>query len=472
VATGCSSTPPAVTTGASPQFVVVDSGLHTVFAVNPGDDTLSAIDTATCDATVTSGCGMVPPSEQAAFNPAIGGGPNSFALIPQTATVYLANGADALSVISIASCNATDTTGCRRPAPSVPDHEYVVSIDAATDTLYAGNLNLPEIDVLNGATCNAASLTGCTPVAVIPMADPEANVGSVDDITHTLYASDPYSDTVSVINTASCNAGDTSGCADHAPVIKIGAGPGPPALNARTRTLYVPYGTAADRVAVLNAATCNAVDTSGCAQSPGVVQVGQGTFVLAVSASADTVYGQNAGTLSSGFSNGDTISVINGATCNGTNHSGCGHLAATAKVGLQPVGIAVNDVTHTIYVTNNASGNLPGTVSVINSATCNGADTTGCSEHFPTMATGRAPNQVAVDVTTGTVYVADENSAAVSILDGSQCNAEVTTGCTGAGREQAVGSTSVDVAVNPDTDTVYVTDIFQSGALSIFQAAR
>ena len=474
VATGCGSIPPVVTAGASPQFVAVDPGLHTLFAINQGDDTLSAIDTTTCNATVTSGCGTVPPSEQATFNPPSGFNPNAFALDPETGTAYLANsgGADILSVVSIGRCNATDTTGCRRPAPSVPDNEFLVSVDLATGTIYAANLNLPDIDVLNGATCNAGNRTGCAPVAEIPMADPQANVGSVDDTTHTLYASDPFSNTVSVINTATCNAGDTSGCADHAPVIKVGQAPGPPALNARTRTLYVPYGTAADRVAVVNAATCNAMDTSGCAQSPGVVQVGQGTFVLAVSAATDTVYGQNAGTSSSGFSNGDMVFVINGATCNGTDHSGCGHLAATAKVGLDPVGIAVNDLTHTIYVANNASGDLPGTVSVINGATCNGTDTTGCSGPFPAVATGRAPDTVAVDVPTNIVYITDAASAAVSILDGSRCSAWVTTGCGSAEREQAVGSLPIDVAVDPDTGTVYVTDVFQSGALSIFHAAR
>ena len=80
--------------------------------------------------------------------------------------------------------------------------------------------------------------------------------------------------------------------------------------------------------------------------------------------------------------------MINGATCNGTDHSGCGHLAATAKVGLDPFGAAVNDRTHTVYVTNNADGDSPGTVSVINGATCNGTHTTGCHRHFPTAATG------------------------------------------------------------------------------------
>ena len=41
------------------------------------------------------------------------------------------------------------------------------------------------------------------------MADPQAQVGAIDDATHTLYASDPFSDTISVINTATCRATNT-----------------------------------------------------------------------------------------------------------------------------------------------------------------------------------------------------------------------------------------------------------------------
>ena len=40
-------------------------------------------------------------------------------------------------------------------------------------------------------------------------------------------------------------------------------------------------------------------------------------------------------------------------------------------------------IRNTIYVVNNADGDSPGTVSVINGTTCNGADTTGCGRHFP-----------------------------------------------------------------------------------------
>ena len=75
ITSGCGRTPPAVTTGIGTGFVAVDGALHTVFAVNAADDTLSAINTRTCDGTVTSGCRTRPPNQQATpdqgpgFNP-------------------------------------------------------------------------------------------------------------------------------------------------------------------------------------------------------------------------------------------------------------------------------------------------------------------------------------------------------------------------------------------------------------------
>jgi DNA-binding beta-propeller fold protein YncE len=197
-----------------------------------------------------------------------------------------------------------------------------------------------------------------------------------------------------------------------------------------------------------------------------VVKVGGGTAILAVSAATDTIYATNTGMSFSGH----TMSVINGATCNGTRHSGCSHLAATVTVGSGPFGIAVNDRTHTVYVVNNANGDSPGTVSVINSATCNGTDTAGCHRRFPAMATGRSPLLAAVDAATGIIYVTDFSSAGVTVLDGSRCNASVTSGCGAPLREQAVGSQPFGLAISQQTSTVYVADSFQAGSMSILNA--
>ena len=473
VTSGCRHTPPTVTTGAGPQFVAIDHRVHTAFTVNQGDDTLSATNTRTCGRKVTSGCRKRPPNQQATpdHGPGFNSFPNFFTLVPRTGSAYVINigGRNILSVTSIGRCNAANATGCRAEAPSVPEHAFQISADGATNTIYAASLSRPRIDVINGATCHSGRLSGCAPVAGIPMAHPQANIGTVDHATHTLYAADQFSGTVSVINTATCNATNTTGCADHPATVTIGRFPSTPVINTATQTMYVPFGNMGNLVAVVNTATCNATNTTGCGQTPAVTKVGKGTFNLAISTATNTIYAANSGLMNF---NGDTVSVINGATCNGTNHSGCGHLASTAKVGLGPAGITVNERTHTVYVANNANGDSPGTVSVINGATCNGTHTAGCHRHFPAMATSVAPLQIAMNTRTDILYVTDFGSAAVTILNGARCNATVTNGCGAAPGKQAVGSQPFGLAINPRTNTIYVTQLFQAGSLSVFKAAR
>jgi DNA-binding beta-propeller fold protein YncE len=251
--------------------------------------------------------------------------------------------------------------------------------------------------------------------------------------------------------------------------IVLDGSPGTPAANPRTGTVYVPIQCAASGcpaqnghvVDVINAAKCKAKIRSDC-RVVARAAVGNSPLAVVVDEATDTLYVTNG--------NDGTVAVINGATCNGTDHAGCGSLAATAKVGRRPVGAAVNDRTHSVYVINNANGDLPGTVSVINGATCNGTDTGGCGAHLPVMPAGRSPVAVTLDATTGFVYVADFSSAAVSVLNGSRCNPETAVGCGAAAREQPVGSGPQGITLNQRTHTVYVADLYQPGFMSIFTA--
>jgi DNA-binding beta-propeller fold protein YncE len=472
VTAGCVAAAHTVYTGAGPYVLAVDPALHTLFTINASDDTISAIDTTTCNGSPASRCPGSARTQQA--TPSTGRGYVAFSnvvtLLPNSPTAYLVNegGPSLLGVASIGSCNAVHASGCRKPVPNAPDPEWRAVTDSTTDTIYASNATSPAIDVLDVATCHAGQLSGCGRVAEIPMADPGAAVGAVDGATHTLYASDS-SGTVSVIDTASCNATDTTGCGGAGAQIAIGTDPGAPVLEARTGTLYVPYGDRANRIAVVNTAACNATDTSGCAKSVvGSVPVPSGTYVIAVSDRTDTVYAPRFG---KPFAIGSSVSVIDGASCNATDQVGCDHVTTRVKVGLFPYGVAVDDATHTVYVANNWDGDSPGTVSVINSLACNGTHARACARTMPTITIGRSPRMVAVDTTTDVVYVTDFSSAGVSIIHGATCNGEVRYGCAKAAAQWAVASQPNGIALSQQTNTVYVMDHLRTPSMSVFRGA-
>ena len=78
--------------------------------------------------------------------------------------------------------------------------------------------------------------------------------------------------------------------------------------------------------------------------------------------------------------------MINGATCNATLQSGCDQVPGTVKVGAGPLGIGVDPTTNSIYVANTgaeggAYSGLGHTVSLIDGATCNGTDQSGVRGH-------------------------------------------------------------------------------------------
>ncbi len=71
------------------------------------------------------------------------------------------------------------------------------------------------------------------------------------------------------------------------------------------------------------------------------------------------------------------------------------------RVGGFPTGIALNPLTHTIYVGNGTTG----TLSLINGKTCNAGAAGGCGQHVTAVTAGADPIGIAVDESTNTVYV-------------------------------------------------------------------
>ena len=164
--------------------------------------------------------------------------------------------------------------------------------------------------------------------------------------------------------------------------------------------------------------------------------------------------------------------MINGAACDAHHTTGCHTTPAHTTVGVTPEGVAVNQATDTIYVADLRNGEGPGAVSVVNGATCNGTTTTGCSTHpAPTAKAGFGTNGIAIDTATDQIYATGTQDTSVAVINGATCNATHLTGCKQAPPKDAVGNLPGFLAVDHTNHTVYVIDN-QGTDLSLIPTAR
>ncbi len=474
---GCASDAPGTVTVPAPSFdhalwLTIDAPLHSVYVVYQKDDALKVIDTNVCSGSHPGGCTtLIPPEIHT------GADPESVILDPRTQTLYTANWVDNdVSVIDATRCSAQTITGCLHHPPAVNLAAGGFAVDAAVHTTYVAT-GSNAVSMINTRTCNAYRPSGC---ANTP---PTVNVGdnshaiAIDRRTHTVYvanAGSAASGTVSVLNADTCNATSSAGCADIATLQVPGGSPDDIAVDAATDTVYVATITDSgpDLVSVFNGATCDATDTSGCGQTPPTIAAGasgdrSGNSILnlAVNQATNTIYASNVFNIDQ-FSPppflGNSVYAINGATCDAANLTGCGQTPATVTiasnppVGSNPWGIAVDQATDTIYTANIADGEHPGTVSVINGATCNGQDTGGCGQTPATAPAGFGANGIAIDHRSHRVYVTNIQDTSVSVIDGAACNGQDTSGCSRTPPKIAVGDYPGSIAVDPKAGTAYV----------------
>jgi DNA-binding beta-propeller fold protein YncE len=448
---GCGQKTTTVPVGSHPWALTLDQADHTLFVANNQDDTLSAINASTCNAVDQSSCAQTPPTSQ------VGAGPQALATDPSTGAVYAANfSAGTISVVRSARCNAMVTTGCRGEAPTsaVGSGPNSVAVDAATDTVYVANRVDNTVSVLDASQCNATEATGCAaPAATVHVGDGPSSI-AIDQATDSVYVANNSAGTISVIDGATCNATDRAGCGGTPATITVGSGPSGIGIDSTTDSIYVTdAGTTSsgDTVSVIDGATCNATVQSGCGQTPATVMVGPVPLGIGVNPTTNSIYVVNSGPLDgpvSGF--GDNVSLIDGVTCNGTDHAGCGEVAATVTVGSGPLGIAVDQGTNKIYVVNNKGGDVPASLSVINGASCDAAKTSGCSAQPPVLIPGYAPNGIALDPTSHVLYTANFYSANVSAIDVASAKGSRNASLF------AVGSSPENLAVDTANHTVYV----------------
>jgi DNA-binding beta-propeller fold protein YncE len=488
---GCATDAPGTVSVPGPGFgdhalwLAVDAPLHSVYVVFQKDDALKVIDTNLCSGSEPAGCAtLIAPEVHT------GGDPESVILDPRTQTLYTANWVDNdVSVIDATRCNAQTVSGCvhRPPAVNLPGPGGL-AVDAAVHTTYV-TTGSNAVSMINTSRCNASRAGGCaTTPPTVAVGDTPVAI-AIDRRTDTVYVANygiGATGTVSVLNARTCNATYTAGCASLKTLQVSGGNPDDVVVDPATETLFVATiaGSGPNRISVYNAATCNAANTLGCGQTPASLEVGDSgngfsALSVAVNDATNTLYATNLLTGGNAAFTGSSVYMIDTATCDATNNTGCGQTPAVITLpsnnpaGATPIGIAIDQATNTIYTADVSVGEYPGTVGVINGASCDSQDTTGCSQTPATVATGFGTEGVAIDPTTHTVYVNNIQDTSVSIIDGTTCNRQDHTGCRhtppkiavgdypGAAQDEIkqVANSSEPVAIDPAAETAYVQDI-------------
>ena len=232
----------------------------------------------------------------------------------------------------------------------------------------------------------------------------------------TVYAANQKANTVSVIDATACNKDHLAGCNQTWPTINVGNVPRFIGINKVTSTIYV-SNNGDNTLSVIDGATCNRKRTSGCRQSQPTTPVGNFPQQVTVDERTNTIYVVNRVD--------NTVSVINGDVCNAGNISGCYQSWPTVTVGVSPQALAVNPNNHTVYVANTDDN----TVSVFSALHCNATDSSGCEQAPATIPVGAGPRSVGIVFDTHTVFVGNRDDLTVSVIDGSTCNGTDTTGC-------------------------------------------
>jgi DNA-binding beta-propeller fold protein YncE len=176
---------------------------------------------------------------------------------------------------------------------------------------------------------------------------------------------------------------------------------------------------------------------------------------VAVNPSNDTIYVTNGGA--------NTVSVIAGATCNADHTGGCGRIPRTVAVGNNPYPIDIDQLTDTVYVGNVGDS----TLSLVNGATCNAAVVSGCTQTAPAVPVEQLPYGIAVDQQSDTVYVTSIVDADVATIKALACNVTVQIGCRPTPVPERMGGFGGAIALDPTAGTAYVPDN-DDGTVSFF----
>lgn len=204
---GCGQKPASAPTGEdndgdSTEAIAVDSKTNTIYATS-GDptgsptfgDSVYMIDGVTCDATHRTGCAKTPAAITLGSNPVVGdANPYGITVDQATDTIYTANlwdgeGAGTISVINGATCNAQTTSGCNQTPTTAPAGfgSIAINLDPATNQVYDTNIEDTSVTTINGNTCNATNHASCNKNQTQAIVGDYPNAISLDPKVNTAY---------------------------------------------------------------------------------------------------------------------------------------------------------------------------------------------------------------------------------------------------------------------------------------------
>ena len=319
----------------------------------------------------------------------------------------------------------------------------VAAVDPATRTVYVENAFDFTVSVVNGATCNGQNTSGCgqTPPTLDVGAEPNSNL-VVDQSTRTLFVVNTQSDTISAVDTRDCHAGNASGCSRRSPTIQTGNQPFWIELDPSTGTLYVPHHIDED-VTAFDARVCNARRRAGCRREAPTVAIPDGVFSVEVDPSTHTLW-------TGGGDNG-ALSLVDTRRCRAGKLSGCEQTPFEAPMATELRQIVLDHATHTLYIIDPPSSRLL----VLDASTCNVRRHTDCTP-LATITTGDVPLALGLNPRTHAVYTANIVGGSVSVIDGAHCNAVDASGCAAPPETVPLEGGPFGVAVDPSTNTAYI----------------
>jgi YVTN family beta-propeller protein len=236
------------------------------------------------------------------------------------------------------------------------------------------------------------------------------NAVIVNPMTHTMYIANGNSDTVSVMNTK-----------NNRILTNISLGlrdtPNDLSIDSDDNVLYV-SNIGSNTVSVIDLLTNKVTSNTNVGRFP-------------ISISEDT----NQGFVFTANRDSGTVSVID------TQNNALVHTITGQG---KPYGVAVNPITHTLYVTNSNSS----TISIIDYYRYRFvADQSFIQLTNKTVIVGESPTGIAINAITNRIYVSNEHSNTISVIDGKTNNVVKTI---------LVGTGPFHLVVNPNTNMIYV----------------